>query len=169
MNGVIDFLQNIEVMPMIISVFWVVVFFTILYFLNNFVFSVILSRFPNYLDRPIKIARGIIRTLIVIFAIIAGLDKLGFDVFTLIASFGVTGFIVTFALKDMLTSVLSGAMVMIYRPFKVGDRIRVTNVEGIVKKIDLQYTIVLKDGKDYHIPNSKVAAEAIIIKDSVSE
>jgi len=169
MNDTINFLHSSGVMPKIIGVFWVAVSFLTLYFVNSFIFSVVLSRFPSYLERPIQIVRTAIRVIIIIFAVIAGLDKLGFDIVTLIASLGVTGFIVTFALKDILNSILSGAMVMIYRPFKVGDLIRVSNVEGAVKKIDLQYTTLLKEGKEYRIPNGKVAAEAIIIKDEGAE
>ena len=115
MNDTINFLHSSGVMPKIIGVFWVAVSFLTLYFVNSFIFSVVLSRFPSYLERPIQIVRTAIRVIIIIFAVIAGLDKLGFDIVTLIASLGVTGFIVTFALKDILNSILSGAMVMILR------------------------------------------------------
>jgi len=164
-SSITNFLAIDNLGPKVIGSLAVIAIFFIIYLLNNFVFRSIRARSPEYLARPINVIRAFIRILIIIIGIIALLDRLGVDIITLIASFGVTGFIITFALKDMLTSILSGAMVMFYRPFKVGDRIRVATIEGTVKRIDLQYTILVDKDREYNVPNNKVAAEAVIIKD----
>lgn len=142
--------------------------FFCVHLLNNFVFKLIFKKFPEYLKKPLQVLRGVIRVLVVIVALISILDSWGVDLKALIAGFGITGFIVTFAMRDFLTSVLSGALILIYRPFKIGDRIRVTSVEGIVKKIDMQYTTISDKGKDYSIPNTKISSDAIVIRESKS-
>ena len=164
-NTILDIFLTQEFLHRIFGAGVVILMFVVVYLLNNFLFSTIHSKFPHYLERPLKMLRAFIRGLIVLIGLIAVLDQLGADVMTLIASFGITGFIITFALKDVLTSALSGAMVMIYRPFKVGDRIRISDIEGIVDRIELQYTIIISNGKEYTVPNSKVATEAITIRD----
>jgi len=105
------------------------------------------------------------RIIIIIVGFIAVLDSWGVDVKTLIAGFGVTGFIVTFALKDILTSILSGVMIAVYKPFKVGDRILVDKIEGVVTVIELQNTTIVNKHKEYTIPNTMVFAEAIRIRE----
>lgn len=163
-----EMLLGQEMLTKLFTSLIIVFLFFCVHLLNNFVFRLIFKKFPEYLKKPLQILRGFLRILIVVVGAIALLDSLGVDLKALIAGFGITGFIVTFAMRDFLTSILSGALILIYRPFKIGDRIRVTSVEGIVQKIDIQYTTITNQGKEYSIPNTKISSDAIVIRDKKS-
>lgn len=164
-NEILDVFTQSELHYEIFSSAVVLISVVLVYVLNNFIFYIIESRFPKYMNRPIKILRFGVRVIIIVVGIISFLESWGIDIYTLIAGFGITGFIVTFALKDALTSLLSGVMILINRPFKVGDKIKVSGLEGIVKKIEIQYTTIVQKNREYTIPNTKVSSEAIIIKE----
>src|SRR5690606_4484062 len=72
---------------------------------------------------------------VVVFGVAVGLGVLGIDARTIIASFGVAGLIVGFALKDLLENFISGILILWRRPFRVLDHIQVGASEGIVEEI----------------------------------
>lgn len=143
----------------------IIMMFALLYFGNNIVFRSIISKFPANFSTPLKIVKTIFGIIIVIVGFVSTLGSWGIDVKSLIAGFGITGFIVTFALKDILTSVLSGVMIVAYKPFKIGDTILVDKLEGVVQNIDMQHTTILYKNREYMIPNTMVFEEAIKIRE----
>ena len=94
---------------------------------------------------------------------VCALGNLGVNVGPLIASLGLTGFAISFASKDALTNVLCGVLIIIYRPFKRGDRISVAGVEGVVKALDLRYTTLVAEDKTYLVPNTTVFNSTITL------
>lgn len=96
------------------------------------------------------------------FGLVSALGTLGIDVSALIAGLGLTGFALGFALKDMLSSAVAGLMLLLNRPFALGDRIAVTGMEGKVVKVDLRY-VTLEDGegKRFLIPNANVLSNPV--------
>src|SRR5215472_72317 len=94
-------------------------------------------------------------TLLVVGAISA-LGTMGVDVSVLVAGLGLTGFALGFALKDTVSNALSGILVLIYRPFRINDRISVTDLEGTVREINLRYTVLEAEDKTILIPNSSL-------------
>src|SRR5262249_2389900 len=76
------------------------------------------------------------------------------DVSALVAGLGLTGFALGFALKDIVSNALSGILVLVYRPFRLLDSIKVTDLEGAVTEINLRYTVLEAGGKIILIPNS---------------
>jgi small-conductance mechanosensitive channel len=119
------------------------------------------------LDKHIsKLLSKIISGIILFFGIITSLGTLGVDVSAIVAGLGLTGFAFGFALKDTISNILSGAMLLFYKPFKIGDNIIIAKYEGIVVAIDLRYT-ELKNGDDiYLIPNKKLFSDPITIINS---
>ena len=100
------------------------------------------------------------------FGVITALGTLGIDVGAMIAGLGLTGFALAFALQDIISSTLAGIMLLMYRPFSVGNRIKVGANEGIVSDINLRYTKLDNEGNAILIPNSTLFKEAIIVYDS---
>jgi small conductance mechanosensitive channel len=83
--------------------------------------------------------------------------QLGIEVAPLIAGLGIAGFVVGFALQDTLSNFAAGMMILIYRPFDIGDMIEAGGVEGNVKAMTLVYTSVLTpDNQMLIVPNSKI-------------
>jgi|GEM_PF-1703720 len=144
----------------------VISIFGLLYFLNNIVFRSIVSKFSEHFSAPIKIVKTIFGIIIVISGFLSILGSWGVDVKNLITGFGITGFIVTFALRDMLASMLSGIMIITYKPFSIGDRILVGKFEGVVKTIELQSTTIVDKDKEYTLPNTMVSANGIKVVES---
>ena len=86
--------------------------------------------------------------------IVVVLGKLGVDIAPIIAGLGVTGFILGFAFQESLGNLASGLMIAINEPFKIGDYVIVSGLEGTVLKMDMMATtLATADNKKVVIPN----------------
>ncbi len=94
---------------------------------------------------------------------IAGFGTFGIDVSALIAGLGLTGFALGFALRDALSNLLAGIMILIYQPFTRNDTIEVSGLTGKVVEIDLRYTSLEGDGARILIPNSTLFKNPITV------
>jgi small-conductance mechanosensitive channel len=101
--------------------------------------------------------------VLMVVGLVTALGTLGIDVSAIVASLGLTGFAVGFALKDSISNLLSGVLILIHRPFNVGDTIRVKTFEGLVSAIDLRYTRLEQDGEKILVPNSLLFTNPISI------
>ncbi len=108
------------------------------------------------------LARTTSATLIV-FGFVTALGTLGINVSALVAGLGLTGFALGFALKDTISNLLSGVLILLYRPFEIGNRIKISNYEGIVVSIDLRYTELQGEGSKILIPNSRSFTDPITV------
>ena len=100
---------------------------------------------------------------LIIFGFVTALGTLGINVSALVAGLGLTGFALGFALKDTISNLLSGVLILLYRPFEIGNRIKVSGYEGIVISIDLRYTELDSEGNKVLIPNSKLFTDPITV------
>lgn len=98
-----------------------------------------------------------------IFGFITALGTLGVNVSALVAGLGLTGFALGFALKDTISNLLSGVLILLYRPFEIGNRIRISGYEGTVIFIDLRYTELDSESNKVLIPNSKLFTDPITV------
>ncbi|QIZ73896.1 mechanosensitive ion channel [Oxynema aestuarii AP17] len=111
----------------------------------------------------LKLIQQISSAVILIFGLITALGTLGIDISAIVAGLGLTGFAVGLALKDILSNLVAGSLILIYRPFRRGDRISVSNFEGTVTEIDLRYTTLKDKEKKILIPNSFLFTHTICI------
>ena len=100
---------------------------------------------------------------LIIFGFVTALGTLGINVSALVAGLGLTGFALGFALKDTISNLLSGVLILLYRPFEKGNRIKVAGYEGTVVSIDLRYTELDSEGNKVLIPNSKLFTDPITV------
>ena len=100
---------------------------------------------------------------IIIFGIITALGTLGVNVSALVAGLGLTGFALGFALKDTISNLLSGVLILLYKPFNIGNTIKIAGYEGGVVSIDLRYTELNSNGDKVLIPNSKLFTDPITV------
>lgn len=95
--------------------------------------------------------------LVMTLGLLVALSQLGLQVTPLLAGLGIAGFIVGFALQDVLSNFASGVMILIYQPFDVGDTIEVPEVSGYVQNMNLVSTIILTyDNQKLVVPNNKI-------------
>jgi len=106
-----------------------------------------------------------VKYTILAFGIITVLGTWGINVTALVGGLGLTGFALGFALKDVISNVLSGILLLLYRPFVPGDKIQVSGHEGTVIDIDLRYTELETGDTHILIPNSSLFTNAVVIFD----
>ena len=142
----------------------------ILIFLVFLILAKVIKRIiTNNADR-LKLDRNLILLLartssitLIIIGFITALGTLGINVSALVAGLGLTGFALGFALKDTISNLISGVLILLYKPFKIGNRIKISGYEGIVVSIDLRYTALDADGNKILIPNSKLFTNPITV------
>jgi small conductance mechanosensitive channel len=100
---------------------------------------------------------------IIILGFVTALGTLGINVSAIVAGLGLTGFALGFALKDIISNLLSGILILLYQPFKIGNTIKVSGYEGDVVSIDLRYTELNSEGNKMLIPNSKLFTDPITV------
>ncbi len=98
-----------------------------------------------------------VRGVVLVLAGMMALDQLGVSIAPFVASLGVGGLVLGFAFKDSLSNLAAGVLILIYRPFKIGDTIDVGGTMGNVLDLSIVNT-TLKDfaGPIIYFPNSKV-------------
>jgi len=100
--------------------------------------------------------------VVMILGILIALSQLGISLGPLLAGLGVAGFIIGFALQDTLSNFASGIMILLYRPYDVGDLIDVGGVFGKAEKMNLVSTTILTlDNQVIVIPNNKIWGDVI--------
>ena len=105
---------------------------------------------------------SITSNLVMLFGILVALSQLGISLGPLLAGLGVAGFIVGFALQDTLGNFAAGVMILLYRPYDMGDLIDVGGVFGRVDKMSLVSTSLLTlDNQLFVVPNSKIWGDVI--------
>lgn len=112
-----------------------------------------------------RMAGKVVKVTLVLFGALTALGTMGINVTALVAGLGLTCFALGFALKDIVSNLLAGVLIIVYRPFHRGDKIAVAGCEGKVQEIDLRYTIVKGENKIYLIPNSTLFTNTISILD----
>ena len=100
---------------------------------------------------------------LLILIIIAALGKLGIPTTSVTALIGGAGLAVALSLKDQLSNFAAGALIILFRPFKVGDYIKVNGFEGFVSEIKMvQTTLSTPDNEEVILPNSVVMSNSIV-------
>jgi small-conductance mechanosensitive channel len=80
----------------------------------------------------------------------------------LIASLGVSSVAIGFAFKDILQNWLAGILILMRRPFEIGDQIKVNGFEGSVERIETRATIIRQyNGKRIVVPNSEIYTNSV--------
>ena len=100
----------------------------------------------------------------IVFAIgiLIALSQVGLNLAPILTGFGVAGIIVGFALQDTLSNFASGMMLLIYRPFDVGDLVEAGSITGKVSHMSLVNTTIKTFSNEIIIvPNSKIWGDII--------
>ena len=113
------------------------------------------------LNFVLRLAARVVSGALLLFGSVTALGTIGVNVSALVAGLGLTGFALGFAMKDILSNLMSGLLILLYRPFSINDRITVTGLEGLVTGIDLRYTRLEKGSQTHLIPNSLLITNTI--------
>ncbi len=95
--------------------------------------------------------------------VVVALGVAGVNVAALLASLGIAGVTIGLALKDVLSNYVAGVILLVQRPFSIGDDVVVGTQEGTVLDVHSRATVLrAPDGRTVHIPNSTVFAATVL-------
>jgi small conductance mechanosensitive channel len=117
----------------------------------------------NGIDKTLEtFVCNLVRTALLIVVIIAAISALGIETTSFIAIFGAAGLAVGLALQGSLSNFASGVLIVLFRPYKVGDFIEAAGINGSVEQVQI-LTTVLKtgDNKQVIVPNSQIMDSVI--------
>ncbi len=106
---------------------------------------------------------SVIRFLLRVLLIVGVLDFLGFNTTSIITAIGASFIAIGISLKDSLTNIVSGIILIINKPVHVGDYVELDGVKGIVIKIEMMFSFLQssEEGKIIVMPNSKLISNNI--------
>lgn len=111
----------------------------------------------------VDVVQATIYYSLLIVVIIAALGQLGIETTSFMAILGAAGLAIGLALKDTLSNIGSAVIILIFRPFKVGDYISAGGAEGTVESMNLfNTTISPVDNRTIIVPNSAITGGNIV-------
>ena len=139
----------------------------ILFWVSGNILKTIVRRMMDEKSPHANISRvlaSIVKNIMLIVGLITALGTLGVNISAIVAGLGLTGFAFGFAFKDMLSNFISGVLIFIYEPFKLGDTIEVEGKTGKVIDINLRYVTIEAEEQKVLIPNSISVSKVIAVK-----
>lgn len=117
----------------------------------------------NNMDRTLEtFICNLVRMTLILFVVIAAVNQLGIQTTSLIAVLGAAGLAVGLALQGSLSNFASGVLIILFRPYKVGDYIEGAGVAGSVEDMQILTTVLrTSDNKRVIVPNSQIMGSII--------
>lgn len=129
-------------------------------FLLSLIIDKLLHKFSAHFDTDTseiyRLLSNSQRALLFLIAFIMALGTLGFDVSALVAGLGLTGFALGFALKDAVSNLIAGVMIVIYQPCEIGQLIEISGTKGTIIDINLRYLTLSTESGKCLIPNAMI-------------
>ncbi|WP_392558468.1 mechanosensitive ion channel domain-containing protein [Orbus mooreae] len=146
-----------------------IAFAILIFFLGRFI-SIFVSRQlrkilinKNVESTIIKFTTSSIRYAIMAFTLVAVLGQLGVQTTSIVAIIGAAGLAIGLALQGSLSNFAAGVLLILFRPFKVGELVIISGILGTVDAIQIfSTTIITPTGETVTIPNSQVLGTNII-------
>ena len=100
---------------------------------------------------------NLVRTALMVVVVIAAIGALGVETTSFIAIFGAAGLAVGLALEGSLSNFASGVLIVLFRPYRVGDFVEAAGIAGSVEQVQILTTILKTgDNKQIIVPNSQI-------------
>ena len=107
--------------------------------------------------------RNLIYGVLVAILIVMALTTAGVSTAPLVAALGAAGLAIGLALQGSLSNLAWGVLLVVFRPFRVGDFVTAGGIDGTVEQINLMHTLlVMPDNREAIVPNAKIGTDAII-------
>ena len=104
-----------------------------------------------------------IKIVVYVLIVICMVGTLGVELSSIITVIASAGVAISLALQGSLANLASGLMILIFKPYKMGDYIECSGHTGTVVDVGIFYTVIrAMDGKELHIPNSVLTSATVI-------
>ena len=135
----------------------------IIYVIGRIIVKILVNLFgkvmarSKYDDMLVDFVKAILNAILMLFVIVASLDRLGGDTTSLVAILGAAGLAIGLSLQGSLQNFAAGVMLLVFRPFKAGDFVEAGGTAGVVKSISIFTTIMTTpDNKEIIVPNGSI-------------
>lgn len=109
-----------------------------------------------------RVVQRNVKRLVLIVGFVVALGQLGVNIGPLVAAIGAAGLVIGLALQGVLSNFASGILILVNRPYDVGDVIEAGGITGKVERMTLVNTKVLTfDNKIMHVPNDAIWSDVI--------
>jgi len=140
----------------------------LIFIIGRWLSKIIASFFSKILEKNkveitlIHFLNNIVYYALLVAVIISALNQLGVNTTSFLTVVGAAGLAIGLALKDSLSNFSSGVMLILFRPFKIGDFITAAGVSGTVKQITIFNTeMATPDNQKLIVPNSAIMGNVI--------
>ncbi|HKJ19271.1 MAG TPA: mechanosensitive ion channel domain-containing protein, partial [Woeseiaceae bacterium] len=100
---------------------------------------------------------NLVRMVLLVVVVIAAIGQLGIETTSFIAIFGAAGLAVGLALQGSLSNFAAGVLIVLFRPYRVGDFVEAAGIAGSVEKVQILTTILKTgDNKQIIVPNGQI-------------
>ncbi len=107
--------------------------------------------------------RNLAHGALVVVVVVGALDQAGVPMTSLLAALGAAGLAIALALRDSLSNLAAGVMLLLLKPFRAGDLVAIVGQLGKVESLRLMHTVLLTpDNCELILPNNRVANEPIL-------
>ena len=152
-----------------LTVIWKILFAIIIWFVGKKVIALCMKFLKKVFDKGsldpgvVNFTMSIIRFALYSVLILMVIDELGIQTTSLVTVFGSAALAIGMSLQGSLSNFAGGVLILIFKPFKVGDYIVVGNLEGTVRTIELLYTkLTTVDNKVVMLPNGALSNSNIV-------
>jgi small conductance mechanosensitive channel len=157
-NKIIEFMQTDGLAFGIDVVIALLIFFVGRIIIGILVRGMSAAMQKNGVEKTLEtFVNNLVRTALLIVVIIAAIGQLGIQTTSFIAIFGAAGLAVGLALQGSLSNFASGVLIVMFRPYKVGDFVEAAGISGSIEQVQILTTIFKTgDNKQVIVPNSQV-------------
>ena len=157
-NKIIEYLQTDGIAFGIDLVFALLIFFVGRIIIGFIVRAMSAAMQKNGVEKTLEtFISNLVRTVLLIVVIIAAIGQVGIQTTSFIAVFGAAGLAIGLALQGSLANFASGILIVLFRPYKVGDYVEAAGISGTVEQVQILTTIFKTgDNKQVIVPNRQV-------------
>ena len=110
----------------------------------------------------VKFFTRLLNAILMAIVFIAALSKLGVETASLVAVLGALGLAVGLSLKGSISNLASGILLIVFRPFRVGDYVEISGISGTVDEIQILFTRLITTGNQHVIvPNDRFTSNVL--------
>jgi small conductance mechanosensitive channel len=126
-------------------------------------FGKVLRKVKGMDETLVKFLENIVYYTLIIIVLLTALGKLGVETTSFLAILGAAGLAIGLALKDSLGNFASGVMIILFKPFKVGDFVTAGGVSGTIGEVGIFNSIFITvDNQKIIVPNGVITSGSII-------
>ena len=165
-----------SIMPALQTLIFNIIVALIIYIIGRKLISFLLKLLDKFLKHTSidvgvsNFLMSVARVLLYVFLVFMIVGQLGVNTASIVTVLGATGLAISMSLQGSLANVAGGILILLMKPFKVGDYVSTTYGDGTVREIGLVYTtITTLDNRVLTIPNGTLSNSAVFDASAMAE